>query len=121
MRTLALLTSTEKSLTTRLICSKIGFIAYSRSSRSSMRRIRAPSFHRLASIWVCALTARHLDHRLLLQLIDQVAALDASQLALSLHLGAEHLLPRFHFDPVQCLGHRQFARRSLFGSHQFRA
>ena len=40
----------RKSFTTWLMCSKIGFIAYAGSSRSSMRRMRAPSFHSVASV-----------------------------------------------------------------------
>src|SRR3954452_3791825 len=65
--------------------------------------------------------ARHLDHRLLLELIDQVAALDAGQLPLCFHLGAVQLFPSFHLDPVQGLGQRQFACRALLGGHQLQA
>ncbi|HXR42278.1 MAG TPA: hypothetical protein VN738_07710, partial [Acidothermaceae bacterium] len=36
--------------------------------------------------------ARHLDHRLLLQVVHQVHALNAGKLALSLHLSAVHCL-----------------------------
>jgi hypothetical protein len=58
---------------------------------------------------------RHLDHRLLLQLIAQMGALERSLPALGVQLRAVRLLPAFHLGLMDFPILRELARQPIFG------